>query len=57
MPGFNVEEELTMVPKVSFSQLELGQTLGSGAFGTVYEGVVHRLWGQHSPAVRVAIKV
>lgn len=57
MPGFNVEEELTMVPKVSFSQLELGQTLGSGAFGTVYEGVVHRLWGQHSPPVRVAIKV
>jgi hypothetical protein len=57
MPGFNLEEELPMVPRVSSDQLELVREVGCGAFGTVYEGYVHRLWGQHSPKSKVAIKV
>ena len=56
MPGFN-SEDLAMVPNVSSDQVELIRELGSGAFGTVYEGYVHNLWAAHSPKTKVAIKV
>jgi hypothetical protein len=56
MPGFNAED-LAMVPHVSSDQVELIRELGAGAFGTVYEGYVHKLWGANSAKTKVAIKV
>lgn len=55
--GVNLEEELSMVPRVGSDQIEGLRELGSGAFGKVYEGYVHKLWGPHSPKTKVAIKV
>lgn len=57
MPGFNVDEELISVPRVKPKQIERLRELGSGAFGTVWEGYVSEMWSQHSPKVKVAIKV
>lgn len=57
MPGFSVTDELAMIPHVRAEQIEKTKQLGEGAFGKVYEGYVHRLWGPHSGKTKVAIKV
>lgn len=56
MPGFNAED-LAMVPQVTSDQVEVTRELGSGAFGTVFEGYVHKLWAANAPKTKVAIKV
>lgn len=57
MPGFSVADELAMIPHVRAEQIEKTKQLGEGAFGCVYEGYVHRLWGPNSGKTKVAIKV
>lgn len=51
------DEEIAKLPHVCREKLDLTQFLGSGAFGEVYEGVVHDVLPDRPGPVKCAVKV
>lgn len=55
--GYNADQDLSAISKLSGNQITRTKELGEGAFGKVFEGYVQGLWGPHSSPTKVAIKV